>query len=225
MLSKRGYALMAVLLIASGIIGGLVTRWAFTPSGVEAQSSPVSPDVTTRRLRVVDGQDRVRLVMGTLEDPNSSPALVLADTAGRARLALSVAEDDERPFVALFDRDLKLRGNMTTFSDGRGVFNLFNADGTLQVSMRQIPEGGAGIGVYDANGQVRVAVGVTPDGTPGLTFFDPEGRPIAPAAMPSEPPAMPSSEDASRFLGDATRAEFGVTKLWDLFQALDARAP
>ena len=93
-MSKRGYALMAALLVASGIIGGLVTRWGFMPSGVEAQGSPAMTDVTTRRLRVVDNQNRVRMAIGTVEDPMSSPALALADTAGRPRLALSMTGDD-----------------------------------------------------------------------------------------------------------------------------------
>jgi len=178
-MKRTHLALTTALVLIAGTVGGIVSHWAFRPAGADAQANPVTPEVATRRLRVVDNQNRTRMALATLDDSNGAPGLVLTDLAGKIRTLINVSEDGQ-PFISMYDRDGKERSTFTVLVDGRPQFNRWAADEKLRASLRLLPDGGAGFAVYDTNGMVRGILGVDRDGIPAVTLLDADGRPLGP---------------------------------------------
>jgi hypothetical protein len=102
-------------------------------------------------------------------------AIVLVDPAGRPRLDLRVARNDNTHLV-LMDREGLPRISLNVLTQGGADLVLRDQLGLPRAALSVLPDGRPGLSLYDASGTTRVAVGMLPDDQPRVVLYDPRGQ-------------------------------------------------
>lgn len=128
-------------------------------AGMAAGGGPADV-VTTRRVHIVDDDDRVRVALGI--DSDGSAGVFLKDAGGRVRGTL-------------------------IHDDGQTVLYLLDDEGTIRVGAARFAHGGGGFALHGA--QSKGAAVLYHAGDKGsLTFYDPAGAIVerVPATTPDK---------------------------------------
>ncbi len=116
-MNSRQFATLAVLVILSGLLGGMISVRFLLPESVMAQDSRPKV-IEAEEFRVVDREGRTRARLRTAN-------LVLFDEGGEVRVALAT---DSYPGLSLSGKDGKPKAGLSVFKDGPGL-RLWGRDG------------------------------------------------------------------------------------------------
>lgn len=132
-MNRKQYALLIILAVLAGLVGGAVSSWIFMDEPVFAQKTQQHQKViTAEELRLVDEQGTVRARFG-LWKPDGRPILYLTDENGKPRLLLNVWHNI--PTLTLQDQNGKQRARLYLSSDGNPRIDLNSEDSLAGASL------------------------------------------------------------------------------------------
>jgi hypothetical protein len=127
-MNGKQYALIVVLAIVAGLIGGAVASWTFVGQPVFAQNQPQDKKViTAEQFRVVDKNGNKRAVLGVRSD--GSTYLTLYEIKNKERISLGVMAKGY-PILTFKDADEKYRIALA-HEDGVGSNFLFADENSI----------------------------------------------------------------------------------------------
>ncbi|MEW6265235.1 MAG: hypothetical protein AB1641_19325 [Thermodesulfobacteriota bacterium] len=124
-MTKRQMAILVVLAILSGFLGGaLAGRWAPGPAQAAADKY-----VTANAFHLVDQQGQLRA--GLLISQEGHPALVFYDAAGKIKTFLG-RQDSGRSSLTFYDPNGVVRQQLEVAANGDPSLSLFDAKSELR---------------------------------------------------------------------------------------------
>jgi len=155
-MDRKQYGFLAVLVVASGFVGGAVSGRLFSARAVYASEIKADPDrrpaptmLSSQHFRLTDQRGKTRAVLGM--KPHGSVALEFYDKKGKARLGLGL------------------------HAQGMGQLLFHQPDGTVCLGLTHTPEGSLGM-VLQGKGGTNITLNVNREGSPGLIFVDNKGK-------------------------------------------------
>lgn len=145
-MKRSGYALMGLLMVTSGFIGGLVSRWA-TP------------------IQTAEAQANRRVEAGTFAVGNP----------GMRDRGLFTVTQDGTIGLPMWDQEDKLRAALEVTNDNFAQLRLGDRNNMRRVSLRVNAEGNPYFTMHDRDGKARLGMSVFND-EPDIVLLDREGR-------------------------------------------------
>ena len=225
-MSRRMFTFVVLLVLAAGLVGGVVSRWLFPAAPVDAQSR----SVTAQDFRVVDESGNVRAVLALRS--SGQVGLGLWDDNNRLRAVLDYSPDTGTTSLTLGDANERPRAIFGLARNGAPILDFGDQAETARLSLDLSDEEAPRLIMRDASGRVRIGMGVFADG-PDLSFFDEQRQRIwgSPAQPAGTQPSPVQSGSAAPAAASADAADYAYaptlpfTHLWSELRSLIAPAP
>jgi hypothetical protein len=189
-MDKKQCALMVLLTITAGLLGGAIsTRISTAPSALAETRSDPSKVICAEKFQVVDKNGTVRAVIDLQR-------IALFDKDGKIRFSLDTDIYGD-PHMCLRDKDGTLRLMMGLDLDARPYLGLADEDGEADIKLEvgdrgsflylsgKDPRNGAALGtdvqgthlaLSDKEGRSRLWLNVDTTGEPSFNLFDQAGK-------------------------------------------------
>lgn len=121
-MSRKTLVVLGMLMLASGVLGGVVSRWVAPVQPAAAQADVL----TVRGINIVDDTGTTKLFLGT-EQYNQAPLLFMYDRSGKVRLQVAMNNLFDSPVVALLGPGADAETDLVSLgydSDGKPTLNL-----------------------------------------------------------------------------------------------------
>lgn len=185
-MTRAQFAIVLAVVAVAGFLGGALSDRITGRPALAQEGAPKA--ITAEEFRLVDGEGKLRAVLGLREDGmvsltfndqsgrkrasvaagDEGAAFVVGDEEGEKRMAVGYAEG--APVVILADTTGRDRIALTVADDIPGLV-LKDEAGTERAGM-MFADGVPFVSLFDGEGRTRAVLNLEPDGRPAISLFD-----------------------------------------------------